>query len=129
VRGRVVGFKPDARPVDVVPLDVPDPAGPVINDPSDDPPEAVPSTVAVTDSGAPLASRPAAVSVCVPTDPIVTARTNTPLASAVAVPTTTPLSVTVTVDPGAKPPAEKVTDRPGWTVLALTEGGTGEGPG
>ena len=83
----------------------------------------------MTERGAPFASVPDAVSVCVPTDPIVTDRTNKPSASAVAVPTTTPLSVTVTVDPGAKPPAEKVTDRPGWTVLALTEGGTGEGPG
>jgi len=129
VRGRVVGFKPDARPVDVVPLDVPDPAGPVINDPSDDPPEAVPSTVAVTDSGAPLASRPAAVSVCVPTEPIVTDNTNTPCASAPAAPTMTPLSVTVTVEPGAKPPAVKVTDWPDTTVLALTDGGAGDGPG
>jgi len=123
VRGRAVGVMPE-----VDPLNVADPPGPEINNPSGDPLN-TPSTVAVTESGAPFASVPDAVSVCVPTDPIVTDRTNTPLASAVAVPTTTPLSVTVTVDPGAKPPAEKVTDRPGWTVLALTEGGTGEGPG
>src|SRR5450759_321814 len=86
-------------------------------------------TLAATVNGLPFRPVPPAVSLFAPQSAILGVRTNTPFGPATAVPTTLPLSITVTVVPGAKPPAVNVSVAPRATRDEPTDGGGTVGPG